>query len=179
MQRTGHSALMHWAVCLFASAYAMGAAPAQPTAVSPQPFVEGWRTVLKGKGALEMPLADQSWKIAEREISGDELNELERLLLPRLAADLKDEGSSYQPRDFYRQYAAARWKQYHIILVHGFHKEDLDDVVLRSLWMREPIDASDGGSGYWDAAYVVELHQFMKMKQDGKPARTVAFHGYA
>ena len=179
MQWARHSALVLCTACAFASAYAMGASPAEPTAGSPLPFVQGWRTVLTGNGAQEMALSDESWRLEDRVIGDAELNELERVLLPRLAADLKDEGSSHRPSEFYRQYAAARWKHYHIILVHGFYKEDLKTAVLGDLWMRELIDASDGGSDYWDAVYVVELHRFMKMNEVGRPLRTVAFHGYA
>jgi hypothetical protein len=157
----------------------MGAAPAVPIAGLPQPFVQSWRTVLKGKGAQEMPLRDEWWRLEDRSIDDAELNRLERVLLPRLAADLKDEGSSHRPSDFYREYAAARCKQHHIILVHGFHEEILDSTVLRKLWTLEPIDVRDGGSDYWDALYVVELHRFVKLNVVGRRLRTVAFHGYA
>jgi hypothetical protein len=181
MQRMGHPVLALLGVCVFVSVYAAETSSSTHGADSPQPFVQAWRVILKGEGAEPILLADRDWILEERKITDAELDEVERLLLPALASDLMSEQSAAQPSEYYRQYAAARWKGYHIILIHGFHRSYLDSyggsAAEKDRWKREAVQVTDGGTHYWDAIYIIELHMFAKMRQDGGTTRTVAFHG--
>lgn len=157
--------------------------PTNDISQSPKPFVRAWRVVLRGKAAEGMNWATPGWQLDGGEISATEIDAIEQQLLPALAADLQDAGSPDLPRDYYRQYATGRWKKYHIVLIHGFHRghlnEPFDSVAERDRWKREPIDLTDGGTHFWDAVYVVELRKFAKMKGTGHTSRTVVFHGVA
>jgi hypothetical protein len=145
--------------------------------------VREWRVVLRGKEAEQLNWATRGWKLDGGEINTTEIDAIEQQLLPALAADLKDAGSSELPCDYYRQYASGRSKKYHIVLIHGFHRghfsPPIDSVAERDRWKHEPIDPTDGGTHYWDAVYVVELRKFSQMRKTGQASHTVAFHGVA
>jgi hypothetical protein len=53
----------------------------------------------------------------------------------------------------------------------------MDSVAERDRWKHEPIDPTDGGTHFWDAAYVVELGKFAKMRNTRQASHTVVFHG--
>jgi len=46
-------------------------------------------------------------------------------------------------------------------------------------WKKEPVMVDDGGPEYWCAIFVKDTGKFVTIKQEGRPKRTVAFHGYA
>jgi len=142
----------------------------------PAPFVREWRAVMTSGEAKLLPYAGSAFKIERRRISAAQLDALEALLLPMLAAELKSMGSRNPPSSYFRQYAAARSGKHQLILVHGY----LRDAGHSTDWTRKPVDASDGGESFWDAVYVVKRHQFAKLKRDGDAVRhTLIFQGAA
>jgi hypothetical protein len=142
----------------------------------PAPFVREWRAVMSSGEAKLLPYAGSAFKIERRRISAAQLDALEALLLPMLAAELKSMGSRNPPSSYFRQYAAARSGKHQLILVHGY----LRDAGHSTDWTRKPVDASDGGESFWDAVYVVKRRQFAKLKRDGDAVRhTVIFQGAA
>jgi len=171
-----------WALLLVVAGAAAGS-PMSASSPVLQPFVPDWRVVLTGEAARDMSWMKPGWTLDRREISTSELDALEQNLLPALAADLHDEGSSARPCDYYRQYAAARWNRYHVILIHGFHRSYLDSFAMTGeggdRWKHHAVEVTDGGDHFWDAVYVVELHRFTQMKKHVGPPRTVVFHGGA
>jgi hypothetical protein len=107
---------------------------------------------------------------------------LEQALLPLLAADLISEGSSHLPHEYYRQYAAARWRDQQIIYVNGFHQsyvERHESSTGYSAWTNKPVVVSDGGASYWCAVFIKDTGRFVTFTEKGRPPRTVAFNGYA
>jgi hypothetical protein len=143
---------------------------------SPAPFVREWRAVMSSGEAKLLPYAGSAFKIERRRISAAQLDALETLLLPLLAAELKSMGSRNPPSTYFRQYAAARSGKHHVILVHGYLRDTGHSVD----WTRKPVDASEGADSFWDAVYVVERHRFAKLKRAGDAARrTVIFQGAA
>lgn len=158
-----------------AAMLAAAAADASPSS-APAPFVREWRAVMSGGEARLLPYAGSAFKIERRRISAAQLDALEALLLPMLAAELKSKGSRNPPSSYFRQYAAARSGKHHVILVHGYLRDTGHSID----WTRKPVDASDGGESFWDAVYIVERHQFAKLKRDGDAVRhTVIFQGAA
>jgi hypothetical protein len=157
--------------------------PANDTSHSPASFVREWRVVLRGKEAERMNWSMRNSTLDGRELSPSELDSIEQQLLPTLAMDLSEAGSSDPPSEYYRQYASGKWKQYHVVFIKGFHRTYFDlpfgSVAERDRWKHEPIDAADGGTAFWDAVYVVELRKFATMKKTGHASHTVAFHGVA
>jgi hypothetical protein len=102
---------------------------------------------------------------ASREISETDLDDLERVLLPGLIADLKWEGSPIKPSQYFRQYAAATWDGGPAIFVSGFHelyfsghgKHQAD-------WQHVPIENSGGGRLYWYGVYLADSHKFVPLQ---------------
>jgi len=148
----------------------------RPSSNEPASFVREWRAVMTSGEAKLLPYAGSAFKIERRRITAAQLDALEALLLPMLAAELKSMGSRNPPSSYFRQYAAARSGKHQVILVHGY----LRDAGHSTDWTRKPVDASDGGANFWDAVYVVKRHQFAKLKRDGDAVRhTVIFQGAA
>jgi hypothetical protein len=157
-----------------------GATAATAAAVSPSnepaPFVREWRAVITSEEAKLLPYAGSSFKVERRRISAAQLDALEALLLPMLAAELKSMGSTNPPSSYFRQYAAARSGKHQLILVHGY----LRDAGHSTDWTRKPVDGSEGRGSFWDAVYVVRRHRFAKLKRDGDTVRhAVIFQGAA
>lgn len=156
------------------------AATAQAAAVlpsdQPAPFIREWRAVMTDGEAQLLPYAGSAFRIERRRISPAQLDALEALLLPMLAAQLKSMGSRYPPSSYFRQYAAARSGGHPVILVHGY----LRDAGHGTDWARKPADAGGGGERFWDAVYVVKRHRFARLKRDGDAvAHTLIFQGAA
>jgi hypothetical protein len=142
----------------------------------PAPFVREWRAVLTGGEAKLLPYAGSSFRIERRHIGAAELDALEALLLPALAAELKRVGSRDPPCGFFRQYAAAVSGKYHLILVHGFLRDTGHGID----WTRKPVGATDARASFWDAVYIVERHRLAKMRRKGDTVRhPVIFQGVA
>jgi hypothetical protein len=143
---------------------------------APAPFVREWRAVMSSGEAKLLPYAGSAFKIERRDITTAQLDALEALLLPVLAAQLKSMGSRNPPSSYFRQYAAARSGRHQVILVHGY----LRDTGYATDWRRKPVDAHDGELNFWDAVYIVKRHRFAKLKRDGDAVRhTVIFQGAA
>jgi|HubBroStandDraft_5_1064220.scaffolds.fasta_scaffold17650_3 hypothetical protein len=107
-----------------------------------------------------------------------DIGRLERQLAPLLAADLRNNGSTAVPRQYYRQYAAGRLGQRPAIFVNGFHEYHVLSGGDDSNWRRVAVDATDGGDSYWCAVYIKETGEFVKFK--GRHFDThVWFHGLA
>jgi hypothetical protein len=107
-----------------------------------------------------------------------DIGRLERQLAPLLAADLRNNGSSAVPRQYYRQYASGRLGQRPAIFVNGFHEYHVLSAGNDSNWRRIAVDADDGGDSYWCAVYLKETGEFVKFK--GRHFDThVWFHGLA
>jgi hypothetical protein len=74
------------------------------------------------------------------------------------------------------------WDGRHVIYVNGFHENYVESLRTASSsanrWMKDPVVVMDGGSAYWCAIYINDTGQFVAIKQEGRPKRTVAFHGY-
>jgi hypothetical protein len=141
---------------------------------APAPFVREWRAVMTGGEAKLLPYAGSAFKIEQRRISAAQLDTLETLLLPILAARLKSMGSRNPPSSYFRQYAAARSGRHQVILVHGY----LRDTGHATDWTRKPVDAHESGLSFWDAVYIVKAHRFAKLKREGDAVRhTVMFQG--
>jgi hypothetical protein len=158
-----------------ATAARTAAADVSPSS-EPAPFVRQWRAVMTNGEARLLPYAGSAFKIERRRISAAELDRLEALLLPMLAAELKSMGSRNPPSSYFRQYAAARSGRHQVILVHGY----LRDTGYSTDWTRKPADANDGGGRFWDAVYVVKRHRFAKLKRDGDALKhPVIFQGAA
>jgi hypothetical protein len=154
------------------TAAAAGVSPSD----EPAPFVREWRAVMTAGEAKLLPYAGPAFKIERRRITAAQLDALETLLLPTLAAELKSMGSRNPPSGYFRQYAAARSGRHQLILVHGY----LRDTGHSTDWTRKPADASDGGESFWDAVYVVKRHRFAKLKRGGDAVRhAVIFQGAA
>src|ERR1700728_3590539 len=142
----------------------------------PAPFVREWRAVMTSGEAKLLPYAGSAFKIERRRISAAQLDALEALLLPMLAAELKSMGSRNPPCSYFRQYAAARSGKHQVILVPGYLRDAGPSIECT----RKPVDASDGAASCWDAADVVKRHRFAKLKRDGDAARhTLIFQGAA
>src|SRR5579859_1835417 len=125
----------------------------------PPPFVKEWRAVMSSEEARLLPYAGAAFKVERKKIAGAQLDALEARLLPALAARLKSVGAPDPPSRYFRQYAAARAGKHRLILVHGY----LRDAGYSTDWTRKPSDASDGRVHFWDAVYIVERHQFLKL----------------
>jgi hypothetical protein len=145
----------------------------------------GAHVLLQGKAASELIEYCGSLdglRPSNAEPSAKDIDRLEALLAPLLADDLLSEGSRYRPNEYYRQYAAANWKEHALIYVLGFHQNHLATVELSghdsSYWKSKPVRVSDGGSAYWCAIYLQESGSFVRMKQESRPLRTVRFNGY-
>jgi hypothetical protein len=159
-----------------AAAAAAAAAKDVSPSNAPAPFVREWRAVMSSGEAKLLPYAGSAFKLERRRISAAQLDTLEALLLPMLAAELKRMGSRNPPSSYFRQYAAARSGRHQVILVHGY----LRDAGHSIDWTRKPVDASDGAESFWDAVYVVKRHQFAKLKRVGDAVRhTLIFQGAA
>jgi hypothetical protein len=150
---------------------AEAAAPDRGSPMNPK-----WRVVLTGKAAKKLvdycgPVSgvNGSWVP-----SASDLDTLERILDPLLAADLKSEGSALLSSQYYRQYAAVRWDGHFLIYVNGFEKED----PVPPHWKKELIKVSGGGPGYWCAYYVKDTQTFAPIRNQNGPSRTVGFHGH-
>jgi hypothetical protein len=151
---------------------AEAAAPDRGSPMNPR-----WRVVLTGTAAKKLVEycgavggVNGSWKP-----SASDLDTLERILAPLLAADLKSEGApALQSSDYYRQYAAVRWDGHFLIYINGFQKED----PVPPHWKKEVIKVSGGGPGYWCAYYVKDTQKFAPIRDRNGPPRTVAFHGH-
>jgi CubicO group peptidase (beta-lactamase class C family) len=160
-------ALGHPSTTAAAAATADGSPSSEPA-----PFVREWRAVMSTGEAKLLPYAGSAFKIERRPISATQLDRLEALLLPMLAAELKSKGSRNPPSSYFRQYAAARSGKHQVILVHGYLRDTGHSID----WTRKPVDANNGGQSFWDAVYVVKRHQFAKLKHDGSAVRhTVIF----
>jgi len=165
---------------LTGSALAALAARAAPAAAAspdePAPFIRDWRAVMTAGEASLLPYAASGLKIEPRHISTAQIDALEALLLPVLAAQLKRIGSRNPPSSYFRQYAAARSGRHLVILVHGY----LRDTGHGTDWTRKPADAHGGEGSFWDAVYVVSRHRFARLKKDGGAVRrAVIFQGAA
>ena len=158
-----------------AATFRSAAEAAEPNRGSP--MNPRWRVVLTGTAAKKLvdycgPVGgvNGSWVP-----SAGDLDTLERILAPLLAADLKSEGApALQSSDYYRQYAAVRWDGHFLIYVNGFQKED----PVPPHWKKEVIKVSGGGPGYWCAYYVKDTEKFAPIRNQNGPPRTVAFHGH-
>jgi hypothetical protein len=177
---TSRRLLMQTLLLTGAAAAATAAATAAAADVSPSnapaPFVREWRAVMTSGEAKLLPYAGSAFKIERRGISPAQLDALETLLLPVLAAQLKSMGSRNPPSSYFRQYAAARSGRHQVILVHGY----LRDTGYATDWRRKPADAHDAELNFWDAVYIVKRHRFAKLKREGDAVRhTVIFQGAA
>ena len=142
----------------------------------PAPFVREWRAVMTNVEAKLLPYAGSAFKIERRRISAAQLDTLETVLLPLLAAELKSMGSRNPPSSYFRQYAAARSGSHQVILVHGYLRDTGHSID----WTRKPVDAGEGAENFWDAVYIVARHKFAKLKRSGDAVRhTVIFQGAA
>jgi hypothetical protein len=111
-----------------------------------------------------------------RALTPIDIGRLERQLAPLLAADLRNNGSSAVPRQYYRQYATGRLGQRPAIFVNGFHEYHVLSTGDESKWRRIAVDATDGGDSYWCAVYIKETGQFVTFK-GGHFDTHVWFHG--
>jgi hypothetical protein len=163
-------------ILLLAGAATAAAAADVSPSNAPAPFVREWRAVMTHGEANLLPYAGSAFRIERRSISAAQLDALETLLLPMLAAQLKSMGSKNPPSGYFRQYAAARSGRHQVILVHGY----LRDTGYATDWRRKPADAHEGALSFWDAVYIVKRHRFAKLKREGEAARhTVIFQGAA
>jgi len=155
---------------------------------NPESFNPNWRVVFAGATATNLidycgrldGTADDTWKP-----SSADLDVIDRALAPLLKVDLLSEGSDNQPGDYYRQYAVGDWRGFQVVYIDGFHKRyvalNRDAHGHDGRWKQRPVSVSDGGPSYWCAVYYRKDGKgaFAKIKQEGRPPRTVAFHGYA
>jgi hypothetical protein len=151
-----------------------------PSGASIALFNPQWRVLLSGQAASELidycgrpkDVKDEAWVP-----SSSLLDLLDARLAPRLAADLESEGATGRlPGQYYRQYAAARLGNHQVIYVNGFRRSDSAPF---AEWTRQPVIVLDGGANYWCAIYIKDTGRFVTFKEEGRPPRTVAFHGYA
>jgi hypothetical protein len=113
-----------------------------------------------------------------RALTPIDIDRLERQLAPLLAADLRNNGSTAEPRQYYRQYATGRLGQRPAIFVNGFHESHLLSAMDANNWRRSAVVVSDGGDSYWCAVYIKETDEFVSFK--GRHFAThVWFHGMA
>jgi hypothetical protein len=151
-------------------------AAADGPSIEPAPFIREWRSVMSIGEAKLLPYAGSAFRIEPRPISTAQIDTLEAVLLPMLAAQLKRVGSRNPPSSYFRQYAAARSGRHQVILVHGYLRDTGHGID----WRRKPVDAHDAEYGFWDAVYVVRRHRFAKIKREGDAVRhTVIFQGAA
>jgi hypothetical protein len=149
-------------------------------------FQANTRVLLEGAAASQLVeycgrmrgTKDGAWKPPEAD-----LDALDIELAPLLAADLKSEGSKASADQYYRQYAAGTWQKHKVIYVNGFHERHLESLKMASFpidgWKREAVVVDDGGPDYWCAIFIKDTGKFVAIKHEGRPKRTVAFHGYA
>jgi hypothetical protein len=108
----------------------------------------------------------------------DDIGRLERTLAPLLAADLRNNGSTSVPRQYYRQYATGRLGSRRAIFVNGFHESHISFAANEPNWRSSAVTALDGGDSYWCAIYIEDTGEFVKFK--GRHFDThVWFHGLA
>jgi hypothetical protein len=113
-----------------------------------------------------------------RPLTPIDIGKLERQLAPLLAADLRNSGSTAEPRQYYRQYATGRLGQRPAIFVNGFHESHLLSAGDATNWRRSAVAVLDGGDSYWCAVYIKETGEFVRFK--GRHFDThVWFHGLA
>ena len=121
---------------------------------------------------------DGLWQPSEADLDG-----LDTVLAPLLAADLESEGATESPGQYYRQYAAGIWESHRVIYVNGFHERHLQLLNMASFptdsWRKRPVIVDDGGPQYWCAIFIKDTGKFVVFKQEGRPKRTVVFHGLA
>jgi len=108
----------------------------------------------------------------------DEIGRLERTLAPLLAADLRNSGSTAEPRQYYRQYATGRLGQRPAIFVNGFHESHISFAANEPNWRRSAVTVLDGGDSYWCAIYIKDTGEFVKFKGPHFDTH-VWFHGLA
>lgn len=149
-------------------------AGSEPLRNGPVPFIREWRVVMSREEAGLLPYAGVEFTVERRQIGAAQLDALDALLLPPLAARLTNAGAPDPPSSYFRQYAAARAGKYHLILVHGV----LRDAGHSTDWTHKPADASDGRVHFWDAVYIVERHRLVKLKQKGdRSAHVIMIQG--
>ena len=147
-------------------------------------FDDATRVVLHGaaaSGLIGYCGQPEGVQLSQRALSVAELQQVEGKLWPLLQEDLLSEGSKNQAQDYYRQYAAADWKEHRLVYVLGFHKRHVKADAHHSAaeyWKLEPVIVSDGGVGYWCATYIQDTGRFIRTKEEGGPVRTVRFNGY-
>jgi hypothetical protein len=166
-------------IALGIAGMAIGSPPKNPVI---HPFDPTTRVILTGDAAatlLKMEGAGRDWRAEPWDISSKDLDRLERDLLPGLAADLKTDEESLDTKDYYRQFAAARWKQYHVILVNGFTSNLADVPGPKEHWKHSLVMVLDGGCSFWRTAYVVEQRRFLLIDRDGSGRKTIACNGVA
>ena len=142
-------------------------------------FAQSTRVVLRGEAGAQLVsyCALEGTKPSTRRISEAQLDELEATLLPLLRDDLVSAGSKLRAQEYYRQYAAADWKEHRMIYVIGFHERS--GAADSTYWKSKPVIVNDGGAAYWCAVYIQDAQRFVRMQQEGLPVRTVLFNGNA
>lgn len=166
-------------IALAFAGIAFGAPQGHPVV---SPFDPTTRVILAGDAAsvfLKMEGAGTDWRAEPWDISSKNLDRLERDLLPRLAVDIKSDEEAVDTRRYYRQYVAARWKQYHVILVNGFASNTVDMPGTREQWKHSLVMVMDGGCSFWRTAYVVEQLRFLLINRDGSGRKTITCNGVA
>jgi hypothetical protein len=166
-------------VLLIACAFATSLALATTTQEAAQLFDPTHGVILSGsEGKSVVEACGGASAPSSRALTPIDIDRLERKLAPLLAEDLRNNGSSALPRQYYRQYAAGRLGQRPAIFVNGFHEYHVLSAGNDSNWRRVAVDATDGGDSYWCAVYIKETGEFVKFK--GRYFDThVWFHGLA
>jgi hypothetical protein len=166
-------------ILLIACAFATNLAPATTTPEADQLFDPTHAVILSGsEGKAIAEVCGGTSSTTSRLLTPIDIDRLERQLAPLLAADLRNNGSTALPRQYYRQYATGRLGQRPAIFVNGFHESHLLSAGAANNWRRSAVAVSDGGDSYWCAVYIKETDEFVSFK--GRHFAThVWFHGLA
>jgi hypothetical protein len=172
MQKLRPVLLITWA---FATSYALAAT----TEDTGQLFDPTHGVILSGsEGKAIVGACGGTSPTTSRALTPIDIDRLERQLAPLLAADLRNNGSTAEPRQYYRQYATGRLGQRPAIFVNGFHESHISFAANEPHWRRSAVTVLDGGDSYWCAIYIKDTGEFVKF--NGPHFDThVWFHGLA
>jgi hypothetical protein len=166
-------------VLLIACAFATSLALATTTQEAGQLFDSTHAVILTGpEGKAIAEVCGGTSSITSKAPTPIDVGRIERQLAPLLAADLRNNGSTAVPRQYYRQYATGRLGQRPAIFVNGFHESHLLSAGAANNWRRSAVAVLDGGDSYWCAVYIKATDEFVTFKERHF-ATHVWFHGLA
>ena len=172
MQKLRPVLLITWA---FATSYALAAT----TEDTGQLFDPTHEVILSGsEGKAIVGACGGTSTTTSRALTPIDIDRLERQLAPLLAADLRNSGSTAEPRQYYRQYATGRLGQRPAIFVNGFYESHISFAANEPNWRSSAVTVLDGGDSYWCAIYIKDTGEFVKFKGPHFDTH-VWFHGLA